>query len=350
MRAFILLILLCHTLDSIPEYYEVCNPVDMPMQLFIDEEINNLPTALDLVKNRKPVAKGASGEVFINTFPSQTYPRVAIKVMQFNEYSDTEIYLMEKMGKPMYGPKLIGCQYHSPNNWPIDLYLVQEEMTSDFDNRETRRAFTRLNKILKLDILKKMLLRIGKVWDLEYAHNDVKPANFMYKNTLNDVYITDFGMATPIDGPLSPAGSLIFICPGKFTEKKPSIKHDIYSWAVTAVVIHTTSNKIEDSELFTDPDQNRIMSYITTKKISDDCFSGPRTPECKDKLIRNVSRIMQANGWGELVRNEERNIIYEANLTSLVSHIIDYDNFTLDLELVARILSIFTAHYAQNKI
>lgn len=103
---------------------------------------------------------------------------------------DKELFLMKEMGEAEYAPSLVACEYDN-----IHLYIAQEKMEGDFDDQSIIEIVQQKDPQSLFRLFDSFIQGLTYLFDLGYLHGDLKPGNLMTKDSFDNVYLIDFGLA-----------------------------------------------------------------------------------------------------------------------------------------------------------
>jgi len=278
-------------------------------------------------KYGKELGKGSFGLVKLAELSdSETGKKFKVAIKKMSPTTKTEVKLILKelsalmsMYESQYAPKIFGCHIDKHN----DIYIVQEKLGGDLNDLAFKQFYRKGSRSTSINIIRQMVEGLFDLWSNGYAHNDIKPANMMHRDNLNEIVLIDFGLASQKTNSNKHVGTPIFMSPSKFTEtdtQKP--KDDLYSIAITTAVLESGS-------------YDKVFQDITsTYGATIGCFKMHNNSICRQYIRKNVRKIFKNLGFEEDNSNQKK--ISEMNFATLMIEMIRYDNFNFSYEEVIK--------------
>lgn len=317
---------------STPLHFPMCSRRGEPVKILFGDKVGDVDVANLFNLSKTNLGKGGFGVVRQANWETKQHPKVAIKRVEIKpEHMGiirNELVILDGMKSSTYFPSLIACVQDENH-----LFMVQELIEGSSLAKDT--IIEKLSKERPKNtfpLIHQGFKAIESLFKQKITHNDIKPENVLIDKTLKKIYLIDCGLASFIEDPNKKFGGTPgFIAPGRFLKSEPKFFDDMYSWTLAmAEVLGGTENLFAEERL----DSSFFTVYEPLDKSK--CFKQALPKECQVVLMKNVSKIFKNTGFGEL--NGELNP-KKINLTSLLTRLVEYNNFKFTLEEFMGILA-----------
>lgn len=324
IKTYFTLTQLCQILPEAPVDILIPRDISENIKLSIKEDkltgnMGLFSKYFDLSNENKQ--EGAFGKV--KEFSVENGKSIVVKSIDFSKRNLLEVFAMKEYSESENGVRFYGCFYN-----PKTFYIAQEKLLVTLNDESFSEWYH--NELTKIDRCSFILNLSRSVLDLKvinWAHNDIKPANFMIDED-GLPHLIDFGFAAKIGGAEFPGWTYLYKSPLRYDAETALAIHDIYSLALTIVAIESTKNQ----KVF-------FQKFGTVEKMPRNCRRQNRGQECDLWITDIIVGTLKPN-WGEY--ESEQTDIAKMNLTTLLMNIVIKLNQDLDIsKLYERIESIY---------
>lgn len=265
--------------------------------------------------------KGSFGEVRKSFVSQLKNSMVAVKMVNLSEVNLKELTVMKILSESPHSPKFFGCQ-----TFKWQAFIAQELLWKDFDSDTLKMKIRAEMRSESLQMYRMMFDALRAMWNLGYVHNDVKPANMMMDRQLKNVYLIDYGLVKERTAAIGLRGTPYFISPDKYKRFRSALqKDDMYALALSIAVMEAENGY---DSIFKD------YKNVKAVEIPVSCFMIESSTACRLILAKNVRRVLERVGYGEIKTAPENVKMSLMSFPNLLAAMVEFDNFNLDYEQV----------------
>lgn len=185
---------------------------------------------------------------------------IAVKEIKIANVKSEELDVHKEINSHVYAPSLYLCQF---NKEKTHLYIVQEVL---------RKKLTDITTVVAIS--KKTVKQAIKFWKTgsdallhmhskKLVHQDIKPDNVMTDESVNRIFLLDFGLAQRTTDSIKPlAGTPLFMSFGRNENTILDIRNDFYAYVLTIATVYS--------------DYDNIFMKVDKQFINDDFDGDPR--------------------------------------------------------------------------
>lgn len=350
---------------------EVCDSVGPTFRFIDDLSVNYHYNLKESFETGYFLGSGGFGVVRKAVFNFKGIAEIAIKEMTINEFTLTEINSLYNFSKLGVGPTFYFCQIFEKK-----IYIAQEIFEGDLYSKLIVSKVLQFKVSEYIELVLDIVEKLSVMWNENYIHNDIKDENIMLsKTTKPKAELIDFGLVQSRNQYVDYQGTPIFLSPAKWNSLTDGDKifrlkvKDLNSFGPNAKEWYNRPRSLSPHRMPKEVDDLYALAIVfasvckidgaskmekdfdektnTYSRLDGKCFEIRFGQDCHQILISNAKNFFTEANLGFYHTSPELTTKEKINFTTLMTKMVEYDDFDFSYSDVKGILERIIQEFRQ---